>query len=219
MRHNNTPNKSSWSESSSLCFPVLPCCPPLLRMQLPRNPWVTLRKGVSSLVDANNTEEKNNKCRTICLMKSLTFYFISPYCILKEVNRKTFANYTTVYWLLGRLLLYLSEVPACPAVPASASSRLLCARGAQQQPWVLSTALEPLSPRLSRGVGHVPFLHEWERRWDRVALGWCAELMAEPAAKAEILARLRVRGEGIVAVSLCGARILCPVPRLCIWAQ
>lgn len=72
-----------------------------LRMQLPRNPWVTLSKRVSSLVDANNAAEKNNKCRTICLMKSLTFYFISPYCILKEVNRKTFANYITVYWLPG----------------------------------------------------------------------------------------------------------------------
>lgn len=98
-------------ELSPLPSPFLsfPAILPLLRMQLPRNPWVTLRKGVSSLVDANNAAEKNNKWRTICLMKSLTFYFISPYCILKEVNRKTFANYTTVYWLLGRLLSYLSE--------------------------------------------------------------------------------------------------------------
>ena len=131
---------------SWVLFPPL-SCPPLLRMQLPRNPWVTLRKGVSSLVDANNTAEKNNKCRTICLMKSLTFYFISPYCILKEVNRKTFANYTTVYWLLGRLLLYLSEALAHPAVPASASSFLLCVRGAQLQPWVLSKAFEPFTSK------------------------------------------------------------------------
>lgn len=141
-------------ELSPLPSPFLsfPAVLPLLRMQLPRNPWVTLRKGVSSLVDANNTVEKNNKCRTICLMKSLTFYFISPYCILKEVNRKTFANYTTVYWLLGRLLSYLSELLACCAVPASAFSFLPWARGAQQEPWVLSQVFEPFtSEQLPKG--------------------------------------------------------------------
>lgn len=127
-------------ELSPLPSPFLsfPAILPLLRMQLPRNPWVTLRKGVSSLVDANNAAEKNNKRRTICLMKSLTFYFISPYCILKEVNRKTFANYTTVYWLLGRLLSYLSEAIACCAVPAPTFSFLLWARAVPKESRVLS---------------------------------------------------------------------------------
>lgn len=147
-------------------FLSFPAVLPLLRMQLPRNPWVTLHKGVSSLVYANNTAEKNNKCRTICLMKSLTFYFISPYCISKEVNRKTFANNTTVYWLLGWLLSYLFKVLACCAVPASAFSFLLWQEEHNRSHGCSPRFLSPSPLSSSQRGGNVLLLcrlETWER--------------------------------------------------------
>lgn len=155
-------------------------------------------------------------------MKSLTFYFISPYCILKEVNRKTFANYTTVYWLLGWLLLYLSEALTRPAVPASASSFLLCARGAQEQLWVLSKAFEPFTSRqLAQGwkwgssgqpgkLGKVMGLHGFGVMCWANGRAWSWDWKPVPAVG---------HWEAMAASSFCGARTLCSVSWLCVWAQ
>lgn len=156
-------------ELSPLPSPFLsfPAILPLLRMQLPRNPWVTLRKGVSSLVDANNAAEKNNKWRTICLMKSLTFYFISPYCILKEVNRKTFANYTTVYWLLGWLLSYLSEELAVVVQSQLQHSPFCFGQEEHNRSHGCSTGFLSPSPLNSSQRGGNVLLHSRLETWER----------------------------------------------------
>lgn len=151
-------------------------------------------------------------------MKSLTFYFISPNCILKEVNRKTFANYTTVYWLLGWLLSYLSEVLACCAVPASAFSFVLWAReaavmGAQPGFWALHLWAA------HTGVEMCCFCAGWKPRKDSGTSWFDVICWANERAWSQNSASEAGCWVGMVAVSSFGPRILCLVSWLHVSAQ